>query len=146
MGNQGSKGQAKTHAKTHAKTQAMRDASFFALAALVSGPAHGYAILQSIRSLSDGDHQVPIATLYGTLDRLDADGYIDVVGEETIDGRARRIFGITDQGRSGLLAEADRREAASKAVRAQIVAATKSDIKKSDTRPRLTKPAVGGAR
>jgi PadR family transcriptional regulator, regulatory protein PadR len=123
------------------KLQPLRDASYFALAALVDGPAHGYAILQSIRSLTEETTQMAVATLYGTLDRLHADALIEVISEDIIDGRARRTFAISDGGLNALHLETQRREASTEAVRARLTAVTATGRK-----PRLSpRPMVGGA-
>jgi DNA-binding PadR family transcriptional regulator len=91
---------------------------FFVLAALRAGPLHGHAISKSIRELSGGRVQPSVGTLYGILERLNERGVITVDREETVNGRNRRYFRITDEGQSLVEAEARRmQEAASLVLR-----------------------------
>ena len=82
----------------------LREPTYFVLAALAPGPAHGYRIIQSIEELSGGRVTLRAGTLYAALDRLERDGYIELVGTETGDGPPRRSFALTTRGRD-LLAE-----------------------------------------
>lgn len=91
---------------------------FFVLAALRAGPLHGHAISKSIKELSGGRVQPSVGTLYGILERLNERGVITVDREETVNGRNRRYFRITDEGRTLVEAEARRmQEAASLVLR-----------------------------
>jgi DNA-binding PadR family transcriptional regulator len=82
---------------------------FLVLTALADGPRHGYAILKEVEALTDGAVKPQVATLYRTVDRLEADGLIGEHASEVVDGRFRRSYRLTDQGRSELAAEAVRR-------------------------------------
>jgi PadR family transcriptional regulator PadR len=75
------------------------------LATLQSGPAHGYAIAQTLRTRSDGEFDLPEGTLYPALHRLERAG---MVASEwsTEGGRRRRTYQLT---RSGMKALSDRR-------------------------------------
>jgi PadR family transcriptional regulator, regulatory protein PadR len=75
------------------------------LATLQSGPAHGYAIAQTLRTRSDGEFDLPEGTLYPALHRLERAG---MVASEwsTEGGRRRRTYRLT---RSGMKALSDRR-------------------------------------
>jgi PadR family transcriptional regulator PadR len=75
------------------------------LATLQSGPAHGYAIAQTLRARSDGEFDLPEGTLYPALHRLERAG---MVASEwsTEGGRRRRTYRLT---RSGVKALSDRR-------------------------------------
>jgi PadR family transcriptional regulator PadR len=75
------------------------------LATLQSGPAHGYAIAQTLRARSDGEFDLPEGTLYPALHRLERAG---MVASEwsTEGGRRRRTYRLT---RSGGKALSDRR-------------------------------------
>jgi DNA-binding PadR family transcriptional regulator len=46
--------------------------------------------------------------LYTALDRLAADGYVQMAGEEIVNGRARRSYALTQDGAAALRAEAAR--------------------------------------
>ena len=55
-------------------------------------------------------------TLYGALDRMAARGLVEIDGEETVEGRLRRYYRLTDGGRDAVLEEADRLAAAARVV------------------------------
>jgi len=78
--------------------------SFWVLTVLTSGPQHGYGLLKEIETLSEGTTRPQVGALYRTIDRLEADGYIEIDSEETVDGRLRRYYRITDDGRGQLMA------------------------------------------
>ncbi|MER5997822.1 PadR family transcriptional regulator [Nonomuraea sp. NPDC052116] len=99
-------------------TSEVSEPMFFVLAALRAGPLHGHAISKSIKELSSGRVQPSVGTLYGILERLNERGVITVDREETVNGRNRRYFRITDEGRTLVEAEARRmQEAASLVLR-----------------------------
>ena len=50
-------------------------------------------------------------TLYGALERLDADGLIGVDREEVVDSRLRRYYRLTEEGSARLAEEAKRLQA-----------------------------------
>lgn len=91
---------------------------YFVLTALLGGPLHGHAISKSIQELSGGRVRPSVGTLYGILERLHERGVIAVDHEETVNGRNRRYFRITDEGQALVTAEARRmREAAALVLR-----------------------------
>jgi DNA-binding PadR family transcriptional regulator len=94
----------------------MRPASYFALAALLDGPLHGYAIATRAAELSGGDVKLTAGTLYGALDRMERRGLVEVDGEETVDGRLRRYYRLTTGGREAVEREAERLAAAARVV------------------------------
>jgi PadR family transcriptional regulator, regulatory protein PadR len=84
----------------------MREPTYFVLASLLDGPRHGYAIIQRAEHLSGGRVRLATGTLYTALDRLTAEGYVELVREEIVNGRARRSYGLTPSGSGALRAEA----------------------------------------
>ena len=82
--------------------------AFFVLTALVGTPRHGYGIVGEVERLSEGRVRLKVGTLYGVLDRLVADGLVELDREEVAQGRLRRYFRLTDSGRRCLAAEAQR--------------------------------------
>jgi DNA-binding PadR family transcriptional regulator len=90
----------------------MREPTYFILAALLDGPLHGYAVIKHVEELAAGRVRLAAGTLYAALDRLAAEGLIQVVSEEIVNGRARRYYGLTDQGQAAVQAEAARMAAA----------------------------------
>jgi len=94
----------------------MRAPTYFVLASLLDGPLHGYAIIQRAAELSGNRVRLATGTLYTALDRLTAEGYVRLVREEIVNGRARRSYGLTDSGAGALRAEAARLAAAARLV------------------------------
>ena len=97
----------------------LRPASYFVLAALLDGPLHGYAISSRAAELSDGDVRLTAGTLYGALERMAGRGLVEVEREETVEGRLRRYYRLTNGGRDAVLEEADRLAAAARVVQAR---------------------------
>jgi DNA-binding PadR family transcriptional regulator len=87
----------------------MREPTFLVLATLAEGKRHGYAIIQGVAALSEGEVVIRAGTLYAMLDRLTFDGVIESVGEEIVDGRLRRYYELTSEGTTLLGEESKRR-------------------------------------
>ena len=85
----------------------MRRPSFLILSALAAGPLHGYAVIKEVSRLSAGTVRLAAGTLYAALDRLSDEGMVEVDHEETVDGRLRRYYRLTEPGASALAAEAE---------------------------------------
>lgn len=68
------------------------DASFLILSSLASGPKHGYAMMEDIRTFSGT--QLEPGTLYGAITRLEQRGWIEPLPAED----RRRPYQITDAG------------------------------------------------
>ncbi len=75
-----------------------REPAYFVLASLPDGPRHGYAIVQHSEHLSGGRVRLATGTLYTALDRLAAEGLVELVSEEIVNGRARHSYGLTPSG------------------------------------------------
>ncbi|WP_243706159.1 PadR family transcriptional regulator [Micromonospora sp. KC721] len=95
---------------------ALREPSYFVLAALLGGKLHGYAVIKRVAELSDGRVKLAAGSLYSVLDRLLGEGLVAAAGEEIVNGRARRYYRLTDEGRSVLAEEADRLARAARVV------------------------------
>jgi DNA-binding PadR family transcriptional regulator len=94
----------------------LRRPSYFALASLIDGPLHGYAIVRRAAELSGGEVRLSTGTLYALLDRALAEGLV-VTGEPyTEGGRRRRDYALTPAGRLALEAESQRLERAARTV------------------------------
>ena len=94
--------------------------AFFALTALADGPRHGYGIVGDVAELSQGRIRLKIASLYGVLERLTAEGLIEPDREEAHDGRLRRYYRLTRDGRRALAEEAELRAVTARVVRARL--------------------------
>lgn len=82
--------------------------TFQILTALVDGPLHGYGIVQEVQKLSGGRTRLKVGTLYGALDRLTGEGLLVLDREETVNGRLRRYYRLTDAAAQVLTEEAER--------------------------------------
>ncbi|MEV4411522.1 PadR family transcriptional regulator [Catellatospora sp. NPDC049609] len=86
----------------------MREPTFLILTALAAGPRYGYGIIQDVAELSGGRTSLLPGTLYTALDRLAAEGLVEIDREETVDGRLRRYYRLTPRGVTALEAETAR--------------------------------------
>jgi DNA-binding PadR family transcriptional regulator len=86
----------------------MREPTFLILTALAGSPLHGYGVMRQVAELSAGRVELSAGTLYAALDRLTADGLVEVDREETVGGRQRRYYRLTPRGGSELRDEVAR--------------------------------------
>jgi PadR family transcriptional regulator, regulatory protein PadR len=98
----------------------MSGQAFFVLTALADGPRHGYGIVGEVAELSQGRVKLKIGSLYGVLDRLAAEGLIEPDREEAHEGRLRRYYRLTQDGRLALAEEAELRAATARVVRVRL--------------------------
>ncbi len=89
----------------------MQEASFLILTAVAAGSQHGYGIITDVTGISQGRVRLRAGTLYAALDRLRADGMIEVEREEVVDSRLRRYYRLTPAGAKRLAEEAARLQA-----------------------------------
>ena len=71
------------------------------LAVLTSGPAHGYELSAELRRRSNGLLLIVEGSLYPALHRLEAAGLV-ASSTEISDGRRRRVYEITADGKEAL--------------------------------------------
>jgi PadR family transcriptional regulator PadR len=69
------------------------------LSTLSAGPMHGYGLIVSLRDGSGGHLDYPEGTVYPALHRLESEGLV-VSSSVRAEGRLRRVYTITAQGRS----------------------------------------------
>jgi DNA-binding PadR family transcriptional regulator len=72
------------------------------LAILADGESYGYAILKRIRALSGGELEWSDGMLYPLLHRLGRLGYVTTEWRTPPEGRRRRYYAITEDGRAAL--------------------------------------------
>lgn len=72
------------------------------LAILTEGESYGYAILKRVRELSEGELEWTDGMLYPLLHRLHRLGYVTASWRTAPEGRRRKYYAITDEGRSAL--------------------------------------------
>lgn len=100
----------------------MREPTFWVLTVLTGGRRHGYALIEEARQLSGGRVRLKAATLYAALERLGQLGWVELDGDEVVDGRLRRYFRLTDAGAAELETEVARLEANAGQARARLQA------------------------
>src|SRR3984885_7908972 len=86
----------------------LRPPSYFALAALIDGPLHGYAIMKRAGELSDGEVRLSTGTLYAALERAMKESLVVAGDPYVVAGRERRDYRLTTAGRAALEEEAAR--------------------------------------
>ena len=89
------------------ETFALSEPVLLVLLSLAEQPRHGYSILKDIESMSDGRVLLSTGTLYGALQRLLDNGWIERVQEENTP-RDRRTYRLTSRGRRNLQMEIER--------------------------------------
>ena len=72
------------------------------LSLLEDGDSYGYAIIQSVRDLSDGEIEWTDGMLYPVLHRLESQGEIVSEWRLSESGRKRKYYALTRQGRAAL--------------------------------------------
>lgn len=94
--------------------------AFDILLALLSGVAHGYAIMRAVEDRTGGATSLHAGTLYRALSRLVATGLIEELAEAPDDesDERRRYYRVTGLGRAVAAAEAKRLESQLGAARA----------------------------
>jgi DNA-binding PadR family transcriptional regulator len=89
----------------------LRPVEFHVLLALAGEERHGYAILQEVARLTDGEIQLEPGTLYRALHRMLKDGWIAESSRRPavdLDDERRKYYRLTAAGRRIASAEADR--------------------------------------
>ena len=89
------------------ETFALSEPVFLVLLSLAEQPRHGYSILKDVESMSGGRVLLSTGTLYGALQRLLGDGWIERVEEDDAP-RERRTYRLTSRGRRNLQMEIER--------------------------------------
>lgn len=89
------------------------------LSILAEGPAHGYAVIETLRLRSSGTFDLPEGTIYPALHRLEKQGLLssEWTGES---GRPKRIYKLTPKGRGALNQRQKEWQVFSRAVNATI--------------------------
>lgn len=86
---------------------AVTEPVLFILLSLAESPRHGYALLKDIETMSSGRVRLSTGTLYGALQRLLENGWIErFEGPDT--SRDKRSYRLTPHGRRILGLEFDR--------------------------------------
>jgi DNA-binding PadR family transcriptional regulator len=86
------------------ETLALSEPVLLVLLSLAEQPRHGYSILKDVESISGGRVLLSTGTLYGALERLLDNGWIESVAEDD-PSRNRRTYRLTSRGRRNLQME-----------------------------------------
>ncbi|HLK32388.1 MAG TPA: helix-turn-helix transcriptional regulator [Terriglobales bacterium] len=86
---------------------ALSEPVLLVLLSLAEQPRHGYSILKDVESMSTGRVLLSTGTLYGALQRLLSEGWIERVAEDNTP-RDRRTYRLTARGRRNLQMEVER--------------------------------------
>lgn len=97
-------------------------AEFQVLLALAAGDRHGYALMQDVKSQTDGQLKLGPGTLYTLLDRLLAAGLVQESPRrpEQNEDQRRRYYRLNHLGRTVLEAETKRLETLIRAARRRL--------------------------
>ncbi|MFZ6642915.1 PadR family transcriptional regulator [Undibacterium sp. TC4M20W] len=87
----------------YSKYLPLSEATFYVLLVLTE-PLHGYAVMQKVEDISEGNVVIGPGTLYGAFSTLEKQELINKVGEE----ERRKYYQLSDKGRL-VLAEHIRR-------------------------------------
>jgi PadR family transcriptional regulator, regulatory protein PadR len=88
------------------------------LRVLQSGPLHGYAIAQRIRTLSDSVLEAEEGSLYPTLQRMLLEGWVTAKAGVSETGRKVRYYTLTRDGVKQLQREVEEYQQATAAIQA----------------------------
>lgn len=87
---------------------------FFILLSLAAGDRHGSGIMRDVLELTDGELRLWPATLYGALDELSREGWIEELSDADArppgESERKRYYRMTAPGRRALRAETKRLE------------------------------------
>ena len=86
------------------------------LAILAEGESYGYAILKRVRALSGGELEWTDGMLYPLLHRLRRLGYVTTEWRTPPEGRRRRYYMLTDDGRAALAEQRQQWETVARAL------------------------------
>jgi len=89
------------------------------LSVLANGPAHGYAVIETLRQSSSGIFDLPEGTIYPALHRLEKQSLLSSDWTEE-SGRRKRIYKLTAKGKQALSQRQQEWKSFSKAVNATI--------------------------
>lgn len=101
----------------------MREPTFWILTALAAESRHGYGVLQEVTRLTDGQVKLLAGTLYAALDRLTAEGLVDIDRDEVVEGRTRRYYRLSTDGAIALESEANRLRLSAETAQQQLATA-----------------------
>ncbi len=79
---------------------------FFVLSVLHRQPMHGYEVVQAVEKSTNGCCSPSEGTVYPVLNEFEAGGYLSST-TEVVQGRARKVYALTDKGREAFQVAVD---------------------------------------
>ncbi len=104
----------------------LNEPSIYILLALMSESLSGYDIVRRVIQLTQGRVEIKTGIMYPTLSSLDNLGYIKQVEEQTI-GRSKKIYDITEQGKTAIENEVARLELMLAEMKSAMLGGTKDE-------------------
>ena len=87
------------------KSEPMSESYYYILLCLAKGANHGYGIMQMTEQLSQGDVTIGSGTMYGATSNMMKKGWIVEIMSNEPGQERRRLYQLTEDGRSALRAE-----------------------------------------
>ncbi len=91
---------------TKKKLSPLTESMYYILLSLMK-PLHGYGIIKKVEEMSSGRVKLAAGTLYGAITNLESNKLIVPAGTDP-ENKRRKIYEITDAGKSLLLIEVNR--------------------------------------
>lgn len=91
--------------QSHARYLPLTESTFYILLALTE-PRHGYAVMQTVEAISEGQVTLGPGTLYGAFSTLEKEGLIAAAGIE----ERRKYYALTPKGKAVLALQIRRLE------------------------------------
>ena len=92
------------------KSEPMSESYFYILLCLSKGANHGYGIMQMTEKLSNGDVTIGSGTMYGATSNMMKKNWIQEIENEEKDERGKRLYRLTETGKTALKQELQRLE------------------------------------
>lgn len=92
------------------KQEPLTESYFYILLCLYKEKLHGYGIMQKAKELSNGNVSIGAGTMYGATSNMMKKGWIEEILEEAKDERGKRLYKLTENGKSVLVQEVSRLE------------------------------------
>ena len=90
------------------RSEPMSESYSYILLCLAQGANHGYGIMQMTEKLSGGDVTIGSGTMYGATSNMMKKGWIREIMSDEPGQERRRLYQLTDSGRTALRAEIER--------------------------------------
>ena len=93
------------------KQEPLTESYFYILLCLYKENLHGYAIMQKAKEISEGRVVIGAGTMYGATGNMIKKSWIEEIQEEATDERGKRLYKLTETGKTILEQEIQRLEA-----------------------------------